>query len=436
MQLILAKNVKKDMTRPSLDNQGRTREIYFRHSIGRGTDRSASGRDIQTRPGGGGICAVGNGQDVGSTNDGTVSGNHARHSVGDEARLCENAGQNAVENAGTRKRASRQPTRAAGADRPARGASFALLSGVRRQVEPLSKPPDALRRRYSRRPEGGSCRAYDSPRLVCAVPEAGGTCGDRRLAELDARQSGIDADGLAALRPGQHAVANRRGVQFSPADQADRKRIDPTMASIGGYFARLARTDSPRGLAIGGFARRRDKLASVGQNTLVVVFRGRRSYLFYDRPLPRQSGAYEVFYSRIRGNVGDRLLGRLQQSLLRASAVVLGASGARLPDRGTVQAARQGLAGIRQKDETADPRRDPTWKARRHCGRRVFLSSAAFGCPFAGVDRHAVGGFPSGAADQASASASRRLVHVPRSSGRSFRQQFRRAEHPPGGDYA
>ena len=223
MQLILAKNAIMDMTSTNLDKQGRAREIYIRHSIGRGIDRIASGRDLQTRPGGGNLCTLGvgpTGGRVGTVEDGAFS----HHAFGHETGLRKAAGKIAIQAAGTQKRASGQPTVAAGADRPARGTSFEMLSRVRRNVETLPSHAHTVHRGHSRRPQGGGHRAYDPSRLVSEVQKERRAGGVRRPAELDFGQSRVGLDGLVALRPGQHALADHRSLQFPPADQADARR--------------------------------------------------------------------------------------------------------------------------------------------------------------------------------------------------------------------
>ena len=183
------------------------------------------------------------------------------------------------------------------------------LSRVRRSAETLSSHPHPLHRRHSRRHPAGGHGAYHPPRLVPTMQEKRRTGGGRRLAGLHAGQPRAGFGGLVALRPGQHALANRRSLQLPPANEVDAGGFDPTVATVAGDSRTVVRRDSRPRLALGGVARRRDQLAGQRENALAVVFCDRRAYLFYDRPLSGQSGAVEVLHRGISRDVGDRLLG-------------------------------------------------------------------------------------------------------------------------------
>ena len=221
---------------------------------------------------------------------------------------------------GRKKGPSWQSSASAGADRPTRGASAEVLSRLWDCSQKMPSHPHTIYRGHSRRPQGGSDRTYDISRLVSEVQEKRGADRFRGSAKLDFGQSRVGLDGLAALRLGQHALADHRSVQFPPADQAHARRADRSMAAFGGDFRNVVRTNSPTGERIRGVARRRDQLAGKRENALVVVFRGGESYLFYDRPLPGLSGIVEVLHSRVSRNFGERLLGRLQQGELRGGS--------------------------------------------------------------------------------------------------------------------
>ncbi len=282
-------------------------------------DRRAGQGYLSPRRGGRGFCFAATVQDY-RRDAAAIAEFFACHAIGDEAGLRKTAGENSQQAAGTQKWSSRQPSAAAGADRPARGTSFAMLSGVRRKVETLPSHAHTVYRGHSRGPQGGSCRAYNPSRLVSEMQKERRAGCARRPAALRFGQPRAGFDGLAALRLGQHALANHRSLQFSFAHKAHARRAGRSVAAIGGDFRSVVRTDSSGGPAIGGFACRRDQLAGRGRHALAVVFRGRRSYLFYDRPLPGQSGASEIFHSGIFGDFGKRLLGCLQQGALRGGS--------------------------------------------------------------------------------------------------------------------
>ena len=115
--------------------------------------------------------------------------------------------------------------------------------------------PYPLYRRHSAH-SAGSDRAYDPPRLVPQVPETGRADGSRRPAWLDAGQPCAGAVGLAALRPGQYALADRGGLQLPLADEDHFRRAGADVVSLAGDPLRLVRADSATSLALGGAASR------------------------------------------------------------------------------------------------------------------------------------------------------------------------------------
>src|SRR3972149_702907 len=397
-------------------------------------DRRAGQGYLSPRRGGCGFCFAATVQDHRRDAE-AIAGRFASETFGDDAGLREAGGKKACQAAGTQKRTSRQSATAAGADRSARGASAEALSALRHSGQKMQSYPHAVHRGHSRGPQSGGDGTHYPPRLVPEVQKGRGTGGDRRFAELRVGQPRAGADCLAALCLGQHSFADHRSLQFPFAHQIDCRWTGRSVASFGGDSRTLVRTDTARGERICGVARRRNQLAGGRENALAVVFRGGRSYLFYDRPLSGFAGAFEVLQSGISGNIGKRLLGRLQQGTLRAQTTLPGTSAARLFDRGAIQASGKAVARVRQKGASLDPRRDPAGKTRRPYGRGVRLASRTPGLSLAGTDQHALGGFPGAALDKASAATSRRVVHVSRSSGRSFRQQPRRTQHSPGGNH-
>ena len=133
----------------------------------------------------------------------------------------------------TTSRRKKKPGRKAGqaaAARRARDASGRGLSAVRWSVVPRRRDTDALHRRHS--PSAASShRAHDPSRLVPGVRQESRADPHHGVAGLDVGQPHAGTDRLAALRVGQHAVADRRGVQLSSADESHARRPDADVAA-------------------------------------------------------------------------------------------------------------------------------------------------------------------------------------------------------------
>ena len=250
-------------------------------------------------------------------------------------------------------------------------------------------------------------------------------------------QSRAGSFGLAALQLGQHAFANRRGLQLSSAIEAYVRRAGANVVSIAGDSLCLVRADSAASSAFGRDARRRKRLAGRRQNALALVFHDARFDILYDRPVARFSRLAEVFHRRIRGHVGDRLLGILQRGRVRAAANVPGASAARTGTHGKIQVAERALAGVLEKAAPLDWRRHPAVATEGRAFRRHLRLAPrpAYG-PLAAVCRHALGRQARQAFTQTPASSSKRSVYVLGPTECTLRKQCRRASNPPGRDYS
>src|SRR5271167_3523222 len=98
---------------------------------------------------------------------------------GHGARLSKTGHAHSGQEAGRQTGAQRPSSCATGPDRPKTRTSIAVLSGLPRATETLREFADTLHRGYPRRDHAGGYGAYDPPRLVPAVQEAGRTEGSR-----------------------------------------------------------------------------------------------------------------------------------------------------------------------------------------------------------------------------------------------------------------
>ena len=153
-----------------------------------------------------------------------------------------------------------------------RPTSGRVLPGLRRPLETLPRNANAIHRRHSERSPTGRDRACHSSRLVPGVQKEGRTGGARRLARLAAGPSRVGAHRVAALRLGQHALADRGGLQLPPAVEAHaaagwcRCGIACRKCFSAGTNNFKPRPSNPQ------LACRRNRLAGQRKNPLVVVF--------------------------------------------------------------------------------------------------------------------------------------------------------------------
>jgi transposase len=223
---------------------------------------------------------------------------------------------------------------------PVRGERLPSGSTITRTIEPSAVPtaavaqtlrgnprrytediPDISRKRPSTRSiatGAPSARRRSSRRVPDALP--GSQLGNRVLVLV----------GLVALRLGQHALANRRGLQLPPANQAHPGGLVQMWYRLQAILFAWYEADSARSPAIGRAARRRKRLAGKRQNPLAVVLCTTRFDLLHDRPVARLSGALKFFIEEFSGTLVSDFWGAYNACLLRAAANVPGASAARV----------------------------------------------------------------------------------------------------------
>ena len=144
------------------------------------------------------------------------------YAFGHDSALPEATGQTLAKETGSEAGAQGPSSATPCTHRPATRASVAVLPALPGSTEALPANPHPLHRGYSRGDHSSRDRTYDPSRLVPAVQEVGRAQGSRRLAGGDVGQPYRHDDGLDALRAGQHALADRRGVQLPSADEAHR----------------------------------------------------------------------------------------------------------------------------------------------------------------------------------------------------------------------
>ena len=280
---------------------------------GAGLDRRTGGTDFCAGERGRPVCVARAGQDAARAAGIDADGCDARDSFRADADLSEVAPEEAPQESGQKAGLSRRPPPSACGIRRNQGAPGQNLSRLRRVAEPLPRNPRTLYRRHSRRSQADGHPARDPSRLVSGLQKARRRKSPRRAAPTATRPPHPGVLGLAALCAGQHALADSRDLQPPPAAETDRQRAALHVAPAGRGVAAAVRTDSRRGVGVGGVARRRQRLAGQWKNTRVVVFLHTRPDVLPDRPVARLSGAEKNLLPRIRGNSGQRFLGRVQR---------------------------------------------------------------------------------------------------------------------------
>ena len=192
-----------------------------------------------------------------ATGRGRRAANDTQHAFGHDSSVRKAAGEIPNEATGCEARPPGQPTSRARANRPAGNTQIAELPGLRRTIEADRRHADPLCRRHSAG-RAGSDRAHDPQRLVPELPETCRAEGARCFARRDVGQPRVGAFGLAALRLGQHALANRPGVQLPSATEDHARRFGADVVSIAGDALRLVRRNSTASPEIGRAARRRN----------------------------------------------------------------------------------------------------------------------------------------------------------------------------------
>src|SRR5512140_3738539 len=129
-----------------------TGQVYFciasGNRVGSRPRPRASGGEFRAGEGGGDFRAVGNGQAVGRNAEGGFGDTF--HALGHDPRLRKTGGFFAEKAARSRKRPSWQRSGTAGAGRPLRGASAAVLSALPGTLEAIERRPCAVCGGYSR----------------------------------------------------------------------------------------------------------------------------------------------------------------------------------------------------------------------------------------------------------------------------------------------
>src|SRR5947207_9188468 len=184
-------------------------------------DSGAGAGDLCSGRRGGDLRHAGVGRAVAAGGRTWRLGQFASDTVGHAAHLSEAPHDETPEKAGPQGRSRRKSPAAAGANRRAERAPGRMLSALPGSAAALRRDAHAIYRRHSRRHSADRYRAHNSSRLVSALQESGRTAGARCLAGRPDWQSGGGLVLLAALRTGQYALANCRGLQPTPAFPGD-----------------------------------------------------------------------------------------------------------------------------------------------------------------------------------------------------------------------
>ena len=226
-------------------------------SVAEGSERTAYGRtgarDLPPGGIGGGLLAA---DFVGTVGGNTAQCSDTIHSFGHGSPVSK-TGENARQEAAwTPPRPSRQSPPSSRSHRSTRGPSSAPLSALLGSLETLRGHAHALYGRYPRRHKAGGHRTHNPSRLVPAVPEDGRTGGSQRTAARRLGQPHVGHDVLAALRPGQHTLADRRRVQLPLPDEGHAGRSGANVAADAGRPLPLVRAIAGRSLGFRRLARR------------------------------------------------------------------------------------------------------------------------------------------------------------------------------------
>ena len=240
--------------------------------------RGAGTGNLSAGGGGGCLFAADVGREIGRA---AAKQARTHDSLGHDPWLSETSRPKAAKASRPESRASRQSASGAGADRPAAGAPLAPLPPLRRPAAAMHRYAYTLYRGHPARDPAGGDRARDPSRLVSALQEASRAHGIRCPAGSDAGQPHPGPLVVAALRPGQHAFADRRGLQLPLPTEAQRRRSGADVVSAPGGALPVVSATPGRGTGLGGLARRRDLVACGRQDALVVVFRQRRFDVLY-----------------------------------------------------------------------------------------------------------------------------------------------------------